>query len=189
MKKISLLIILIPIILILTSFYFLTFNENFYKNYSNYNEDKINNILHFLNDKEQLNYFTEDEQTHLLDVKNKIEITKTILILSWLTLILIITFLIYKKRYKFLGSFLTQSSLLTLALVITLTLITFLNFEQAFIKFHELIFTNNLWRLQPNSELLSLFPTEFFIQFTKRILLTITLSSIALLGLGYYLKR
>jgi len=189
MKKISLLIILIPIILILTSTYLLTFNESFYKNNANYDENKINNILNFLKDKEQLNYFTIDEQTHLLDVKNKIKTTKTILILSWLTLIFIISFLTYKKQYKFLGKFLTQSSLLTLALIVTLTLMTLLNFEQAFIKFHEILFTNNLWLLPPTSELLQLFPTTFFINFTKRILLTTTLISIALLGLGYYLKR
>ncbi len=192
MKKLSLAVILIPIVLLLSTSYFFAFNETFYHNNVPDIEDKdakITNVLNFLKDKEDLNYFTKTEQIHMQDVKTKLNFLKLVLILAALVLIFIIFYLIYTKHYNFLGNYLFQGAILTLAIIIIIDLISIFNFEQMFIKCHELIFSNYLWMLPSSSELLLMFPLQFFITFIKKVLLTSLILTLLLLGMGNYMKR
>jgi len=133
--------------------------EFFYKlNLDNYeiNKSSILNVVNYLKGKEELNpqLFNEKEITHLKDVYNLLLISKILFVLTLLLLIILLTknYLLKPSIYSFIFSLL----LITLLLII--------DFNIIFLKFHQLVFFNNFWILDPAKDLLiNLFPKHFFI--------------------------
>ena len=57
-----------------------------------------------------------------------------------------------------------------LAFVAILTLLAAMDFDRLFILFHQIAFTNNLWLLNPQTDLLiRLMPTQLFIDYAQII--------------------
>lgn len=120
--------------------------------------------------------FNEKEKEHMVDVKLLYLTAKKlrdILLVTSLLLIAII-FLIRRKialRSVALGY--VRASYLFLAVVIFLAAYALLNFNQFWLQFHELLFTNDLWLLDPNTDILiQMVPSEFFYALVKEILIT-----------------
>ena len=117
-------------------------------------------------DGEPFELFNEKEIIHLKDVKGLIWLDYRL----WLgTLIYALAYAIVslfwrRKRYwRRLAWAVIGGSGLTLALMLALGLGTLLNFDQLFLQFHLISFTNELWLLDPTKDyLIMLFPQGFF---------------------------
>jgi len=180
----KLLVISLTLLIILSNFYFLVFNENFYlkqaekQNTLQYKENYIN-IINYLKNNEPLKNFNEKEVLHMKDVKNIIQNTIYLLYLSIISSLTIIFYFIYKKQYKKINSSLKYSSITTIAFLLIFSAITLMSFEKSFIYFHKIFFTNDLWILNPVTDLLiNLLPQQFFINFTKQLIINSFIASI-----------
>ncbi len=133
-------------------------------NYFNSNEEYIS--ITVIKDSEPFELFNEKEVIHLKDVKG----------LIWLDYHLLLGTLIYiiayaavslwwrKRRYwRQLAWGVVVGSSITLTLMLVLGLGTLLSFDQLFLQFHLLSFTNKLWILDPAKDyLIMLFPKGLF---------------------------
>ena len=175
------------LLIILSNFYFLVFNEKFYANEAEKldNEqymEKYLNIINYLKNNEPLTYFNEKEVLHMKDVKNIIQKTIYLFYLSAITTLLISFYLLCKKQYKKIISSLKNSSIIAIILLSLLAVILLVSFNNAFIYFHKILFTNNLWLLDPKKDLLiNLFPQQFFIDFMKKLIMNSFMVSVIIL--------
>ena len=77
---------------------------------------------------------------------------------------------IYLKKINFLDS-ISKGGLITLIFILVLFIISLLDFNSLFFKFHEIVFTNNLWMLNSATDnLIRLLPEKIFLDILKRIL-------------------
>jgi len=164
------LIFLIPFLIILLNFQFIIFNNN--------SNTEINeNILNYFQNKEELKFdFTEEESIHLKDVKSLIFKLNIILII--LTILTILILILNKEP---ISKQLIISGSITIAITLILSII---NYQILFTTFHKLLFTNNYWLLPRETLLIQTYPSEFFINISKRLALNIILTSIILVIIG-----
>lgn len=211
-----LMVLLIPIILYLYNFNIITFNEDFYKQeftkynvYASLNEhdiEKINNdVLNYLeNEKESKlinnNFFSDREQTHLLDVKNLIQKTLvtyyssvTLFILSFIALIILLDFKFKNIAKRFLLILLFGSTL-TLIITFMFFLLSNINFDFLFSFFHKTFFPVGTFTFNPEFEnIVVLYPEKLFFDIlikiiTKTILSSVILTFLSFILLFYYFK-
>ncbi len=190
------LIILTPLLISLSSFQStLTDNAFFYKEFTTYHVQETlpieaNNLhnqvmTYLLFEKKQVlipsDTFNQKEKIHLLDVKDLLQ--KTILLWKLVTLATIFSLFILisleKEDKKILSSLIKVffiGSALTLLITFSVGFLFAINFDQSFVSFHELFFTNNFWMLNPKVDMLkALYPDELFqdfalLFFTKTII-------------------
>jgi len=95
------------------------------------------------------------------------------------------------KNKRVLGITITGGGLLTI-LLIALSFLALTNFESTFTKFHEIMFTNNLWLLNPATDkLIVMYPENFFYEATQNIIVRSLLvaSATTLAGITLLLKN
>lgn len=167
----------IPILILLLSLNLIIFNIDFYKHeMPNYNEPEVKNLLNYFIGSELNTGYSSEETIHLHDVRN----------LIWLSWILIITLVIIlffssSKDLIYAGVF---------SLIITLLLpLLFISFENSFILFHKILFTNDYWLLSGSSKLIQMFPNRFFIEAAKQLIFNNLILSLFALILGYKIKN
>lgn len=127
--------------------------------------DINNNIRdYFFNDDELLNVdiYSDKEIAHMKDVKNLISL---VLSVGKYSAVSFLIFLFFLNNYfsVSIASLLKKSLLIFISFSIILALAFGLFFNQVFLLFHELSFSNDLWILNPNTDyLLMMFPEVFF---------------------------
>lgn len=115
--------------------------------------------------------YNEREVLHMVDVKS---IVQNVVRLQLITLVL---FLLVagvalmrmggRAGLAFLTSALLWGSLSTIGVLVAAGLGSLVGFDALFVRFHELLFTNDLWLLDPNTDyLLKMFPEGFFLDAT-----------------------
>ncbi|HLD33985.1 MAG TPA: DUF1461 domain-containing protein [Candidatus Nanoarchaeia archaeon] len=115
--------------------------------------------------------FSPSELSHLDDVYNVMLFFDIVLIVS-LAALGALSYLLYKTSdFK---PVLQWSGIAVIGSIVLLLLLTFLSFNWLFNVFHQLLFDSGTWLFPANSMLIQLFPLDFFISLTKRIL-TVTL--------------
>lgn len=194
MKPKYLLFMIIPFIIILFSFKLLVFNYDFYEKQFDHELDKdfvkgntLNLFEYFKGNSELSDNFNEKEKLHLKDVKDLI--TKFLFIFYVLSLIFIISivYLLYKKDFNAIRFNLIVGGCFTLFLILILVLF---DFSELFLRFHYLIFSNELWLLNPETDLLiNIFTENFFFNFFKRIILNSSIISCILIFVGVLIKN
>jgi integral membrane protein (TIGR01906 family) len=204
---IIILIIFLPLYSLLKSIEINVFNKNFYlKSYEEYNVPEItgkslvelDNITHELlkyikgqSDERILKpFFNEREIKHMEDVnvlfKYGFFLKNISLILS---LLVVITFLYQNEVQKaFKGVF--YGNFIWWGLVLLLFFASTIDFNKYFTYFHLIFFDNDLWLLDPETDLLiQMLPEEFFIDIFKRIVLFF-ISMLAIIQMtGYILMK
>ena len=174
--------ILFFLIILLFNFRLIVFNADFYESISednsNFDKERVVNLINYLKNKEQLNTenYTEKEILHLKDVKiliNKILMFFYILLMTFIFLLV--------RYYKEFPNILVLSSLITISVVIILFL---LNFSNLFYRFHLISFNNYLWLLDPETTLIKLFPEIFFKSFFAIVLFRSFIVSLFFLFIG-----
>ena len=184
------------------------FNLDFYKNFYlrenlapsiNTTDDELinntTNLLEYLTNKAELNttWFSEKDILHMKDVRTLYNVSFNLMIFFIIIFILstILIALVYKNYTMFYITKTFNKTLLAfIILIIVLAGIISYNFNSFWIKFHQVLFSNDLWLLSPDeSNLIKMVPEEFFISLITTIILHILLLFIALLVLNNILKK
>ena len=90
-----------------------------------------------------------------------------------------------------LGMLLAMGGILTVALLGLAGLLSLVDFSQAFVRFHELAFSNDLWMLDPRTDyLVMLYPEGFWLDATLRIAMLSAIEAVVIgavgLGIAYF---
>ena len=184
---------------ILAVIFYVCFDINFYKefyqkeNIANYidtsSDNLINNtqnLLNYLNKKEQLNtdWFSEKDILHMVDVQNLYTFSHNIMIYCFITFILstiIIILILRGKSLLYITKIFNKVLLLFIVLVGGLSAVIAYNFNSFWIKFHTTLFSNDLWLLSPSeSNLIKMVPEEFFISLITKIIIYILILFVAM---------
>ena len=130
--------------------------------YFNSNEEYIS--LTVSKDGKSFPLFNEREVGHLKDVKGLFWLDYWVL-LGTLGYVLgyAVIYLFWRKERRPLAQGLVGGSVFTIALVLVLGLGALFSFDQLFLQFHLISFTNDLWLLDPSRDyLIMLFPRGFW---------------------------
>ena len=138
------------------------------------NEEYLN--VSIIRDNQSLSVFKQKEIDHMTDVKHLIKLVMGFQRISALILILILAIILFGKfkesRTNILRNILLKSSLIWGALLLIVLISIGVNFNKTFLLFHKLVFTNDLWILDPmNDYLIIMFPERFFMEITLFIVL------------------
>jgi len=130
--------------------------------YFNSGEEYIS--LTVIKDGEPFELFNQREVIHLRDVKGLVWFDYRLLIGTLIyALVYAGVSLFWRKDWRRLVWRVVGGSGLTLALMLALGLGALLNFDQLFLQFHLISFTNELWQLDPTKDyLIMLFPQGFW---------------------------
>jgi len=137
--------------------------------------ERDNLILRIADSKESV--FGDREIEHMKDVRNLFD--KGFIIRNILFLTAITSFLILKFYYKEnLSEILFIGGIIFSFLLFLIGLIIVFNFNKAFVVFHQVLFNNDLWILNPNEDvLIQMLPSNFFsdlgILIVKRFIITV----------------
>jgi integral membrane protein (TIGR01906 family) len=191
--------LIIPLIILLTNFSLLAFNEHYYEKqyvkngiYNKIPKEQVDEattqLINYLEWGKELqgDYFNQKEKLHLQDVRN---IVKTLMIALCISIVAaaILAILLFIKNRRMLGiSLIAGGSLTILLIIIFFLLLT--NFDYTFIKFHGILFTNNLWMLNPATDrLIVMFPENFFYDITQDIVVRSMFTALATTAMGFVL--
>lgn len=134
-------------------------------------------------------HFNEREVLHMVDVQDLFKLKTGIKYLSIVSLILGLAYYINKKETLYLSGFIVKFFFGFYALVALLVGLVSLNFSKSFIIFHHMFFDNDLWLLDPRTDLMiQMLPEGFFLDIAVRavILFIIILLGLQALIYGYY---
>ncbi len=205
--------IFLPLAILFSIVGIYAFNHDFYmKEFDKYNIEKVTQmsredlsrvtekLIEYLkgneedlNIKAKINGQTEEvfgnrEKMHMEDVKDLfrkgVNIRKNA---TYLTIVAILTILGQaNNRRKALFKGLMISGIAPLILMIILFILTQIDFHKYFTHFHEIFFTNDLWLLNPKTDvLIQMLPLEFFIDITRGILTWFIGIMITIMGVSY----
>lgn len=133
-----------------------------------------------VNGKKQ-NVFNSKEQQHMEDVKKLIRVGNIVSIIGLLTVGLLYVWL-YKKDRTSLRAMYKITIGVYVICTAGLLLVSSIDFNAGFNLFHEVLFTNDLWILNPKKDiLLMLMPLQFFIDASILALMIVT-GGILILG-------
>ncbi|MBI2862294.1 MAG: TIGR01906 family membrane protein [Chloroflexi bacterium] len=106
--------------------------------------------------------FNQRERLHLEDVRSLIRLAGRAQILSLAWIIAFLLWCALSRRWQILSTSVALGSGLTLALFLILGAAMLLFFDQIFLEFHLLSFSNELWMLDPRTDyLIRMFPSDF----------------------------
>ena len=126
--------------------------------------------------------FKEKEQTHMRDIIKLIKIGNSVTLIGVIIIVIVYGLCILKKEREILKKGYKTALFTYILLLLGLSLIAIVDFDEAFTIFHEFVFKNDLWLLDPSQDILiMLMPLEFFIDALKFIL-TMATSSILIIG-------
>ncbi len=138
--------------------------------------------------------FDSREKAHMVDVKNLY--LNTIKVRNILAIVGIILFsiscLLSKKTIYISNMYIgyKRSVALLFSIIFAILIYAAIDFNSFWIQFHYLFFTNDLFFLDPNTEILiNMVPEQFFFDLVMRIILMFISSVIVLFGLLYYLNK
>ncbi|WP_314023517.1 TIGR01906 family membrane protein [Gemella sanguinis] len=193
---------------ILAVIFYVCFDLNFYKDFyqkenlpssiGTSSDNLINNtqnLLNYLNKKEQLNtdWFSEKDILHMVDVQNLYTFSHNIMIYCFITFILstiIIILILRGKSLLYITKIFNKVLLLFIVLVGGLSAVIAYNFNSFWIKFHTILFSNELWLLSPNeSNLIKMVPEEFFISLITKIIIYILILFILLFTSNIVIRK
>ena len=143
--------------------------------------------------KEVLNLFNQKEIDHMVDVKNLI---KTTILFERAGLILLIIFFVfylfregYISFYENLKRIMLVSFLIWSILLFLIVFGMIVDFNYTFTLFHKIMFTNDLWILDPNSDfLIMIYPQRFFLEISAAIIILFILINL-IIFLSFYSIR
>lgn len=139
----------------------------------------IAGYLRGINGEEHLSLIglNDKEISHMRDVRGIYKTINTIKIIAAAITLLIIMIYAWKKINVFKFKELRNTLFIGYLVPIFFGILYLTDFSSAFVKFHEIFFNNDLWQLNPNTDLLiRLMPEEFFINGFIKILAYYTIS-------------
>lgn len=164
------------------------FNNNYYISHFERNNiyeqvpeanEIMNNTIAFFQGEAELEYFSEDEQNHMEDVKILLSKFMKLVDILWLIFLVCLVVLFFLNKERFLDDLFKQIFLAGLAafILIALIFLASLNFSMMFGGFHKLFFSQGNYMFSENSLLIQLFPEYFFKATLLKILIVSVLVS------------
>lgn len=176
--------------------------EYFYKKYSLAKNIGItdtelilhtSNLLNYLQNKNSFldaTWFTEKDILHMFDVKNLFVLGKSIIFITLFIFLISSIILIINKSIHLSLTLFNKIFFLFILFLFILVFYILINFNSFWINFHLLIFSNDLWLLSPDeSNLIKMFPEEFFFYMVSIILCSLILYFIFIFLLVKYIKN
>jgi integral membrane protein (TIGR01906 family) len=138
--------------------------------------------------------FSDEEVFHLKEVKDVVRLCYHLLwgSFGFLAAFIIGGFIWQRRRFSLpLAKLAFVGAALTIALLIILGIAAMVNFDWLFVKFHQLFFTGETWRLSSTDYLLRMFPEGFFNDATLFIVGAIIVEALVIggAGLGFVLIK
>lgn len=204
---ISILVIFIPLYLLLKTVEINTFNKDFYlSSFHKYgvvevtgkNLDELDKITEDLftylkgeSDKTILeSNFNQREILHMEDVKKLFDYGFALKNLSFLLSALILSVIIIRGKFKSLGKGLFYGIFIWWGSILILLLLAMSDFNRYFTYFHLIFFDNELWILNPKTDLLiQMLPEVFFSSIFKNIILLFLVMLAILQIIGFILMK
>ncbi len=132
--------------------------------------------------------FNEREVVHLKDVKDLFRLDYWVFLGALLYSLAYAVFLLWLGERRRLARRLIWGGGLTLGLMLLLGLSTMLNFDQFFLQFHLLSFSNEFWQLDPGQDyLIMLFPRGFWYDATLFIASATAVGAVIIGGVGIFI--
>jgi integral membrane protein (TIGR01906 family) len=155
--------------------------------YFNSGEETIN--LTVMKDGQPFTLFNEREIVHLKDVKGLFRLDYWIFLGAFIYALAFTGFSIRRKAWLRLASGLVWGGGLTLGLMLLFGIGALLDFDQLFLQFHLLSFSNEFWQLDPSKDyLIMLFPRGFWLDATIFIAIATAVGAVVLGGVGILLS-
>ncbi len=117
--------------------------------------------------------FNERETSHLTDVKN---LFRTVFRVQEASLAFALVFVVAvfiwagEAPLRLLARILLQASVFTLGLLALFAVLALVGFDELFLRFHLVAFTNDLWKLNPDTDhLIQMFPRDFWFDATMLV--------------------
>jgi integral membrane protein (TIGR01906 family) len=133
--------------------------------------------------------FNEREVAHMEDVQKLMRLVFRLGLVSALYAVAFAAGLLawqHAAGLAMLGRLMLWGAALSLALLLLVGALSFVDFGELFVRFHQLSFRNDRWMLDPNRDyLLILFPEGFWLDVTLRIAALTAAESLALGALGF----
>jgi integral membrane protein (TIGR01906 family) len=161
----------------------------------NYVKDVTENIFSFFKGKAELKYFTDEEKSHMNNVKFVISSINFIYYSSaiFFIIIFIILYLLHKNNkisfIEHLSKILLYGSSASLIFLVILFLWSVFSFESLFFLMHLVLFPQGNWMFDPSSMLITLFPERFFFDIALRIFVYAIFQSGVFFIIGYWLRK
>jgi len=136
--------------------------------------------------------FGEREKAHMVDVKNLFLKGKQLRDISLVSLVLILVYFSRTKKDMLIGWFnqLVRFFIVSFVLIGVFGGIIATDFNKYFTLFHELFFTNDLWLLDPETDILiNMVPEIFFFQTVMLIILLFVVSIVLVLGIARFMSK
>lgn len=149
----------------------------------------IAGYLRGLNGDEHLSLIglNDKEISHMRDVRGIYKTINTIKIVAAIITLIIIMLYAWKKINVFKFKELRNTLFIGYLVPIFFGILYLTDFQGAFIKFHEIFFKNDLWQLDPKTDLLiRLMPEEFFVSGFIKILAYYTISIFVIHVCSFY---
>jgi integral membrane protein (TIGR01906 family) len=131
--------------------------------------------------------YNEREVAHLRDVKSLLRLSERIGIAAGLAMAttLVVQYASSSRRFETIGRSLVLGAAGTMGLLALLALVSLADFSGAFLQFHQLFFSNDLWQLDPRTDnLIRMFPEGFFFDATLLVAMATAMEALMVLGLG-----
>lgn len=193
---------------ILAIIFYNCFNFDFYKNFYEKENlatsinttnseliDNTENLLAYLKDNTSLNknWFSDKDILHMIDVKNLYNVSFKVMTFCLIIFVITTIIIIITKKTKtllYITKTFNKTLVIFILLIAILTGIIVYNFNSFWIRFHTILFSNDLWLLSPDeSNLIKMVPEEFFISLITRIIIHIFIVFILLLITNIIVKR
>jgi integral membrane protein (TIGR01906 family) len=213
----TMIVLILPVVILFSATLYYAYDHEFYMGeFQKYNLDKAvgismddmslasKELITFIKGKrptledvpvtykeKSVNFFNQREMQHMDDV---------VILFNYVNIIrngLIIILLVYgvinwqtaKKRKSTLSNY-GFGSLFSLLICGIVVGVSYLDFSKYFTYFHETFFTNDLWLLNPKTDMLiRMLPLEFFIDMVTKIVTASIVVSIAIALISFVLSR
>ncbi len=133
--------------------------------------------------------FNDREVSHMKDVFKLLHWMDIVTRVSLILVVLLVSLFIKIYGYGEFFNYLLRSLMILVVVLGALVLFISQNFQRAFTVFHELLFTNDLWLLDPKTDLMiQMLPENFFSGMALNIVKDGLISLAIVLGLGFIFK-
>jgi integral membrane protein (TIGR01906 family) len=133
--------------------------------------------------------FNDKEVAHMEDVQSLIQFFLKMQLVAAVAVVLRLGVAVFSDRARApIGRELLWSTGLMVALVVLVGVLSLMDFDALWTRFHQIAFRNDLWQLDPTRDyLIMLFPEPFWFTATIRMATTVALQTIVMAGVGVVL--
>jgi integral membrane protein (TIGR01906 family) len=157
--------------------------------------DITKNIMDYFRGRAELQYFTEDEKSHMSDVRHLLDLMRIIYYSAIAVSIALFIYLYITLKndsgvfIRILAKSLLYSSIACIAFLAIVLIMCVFYFDATFTLFHLIFFPQGNWMFASSSLLITLFPEQFFMDMSLRIFIYAMFQSIIFFGIGFWINR